>query len=117
MKKQLLLVGLFLGTTISISYGQNQVKNLSEPVPFVVSSNSGLSAQRAKLDAKEKQMKEAAAASRSVMNQLTDEFSVLREAYLKMLSAELQKTTDAQLIAQLQSEVARYNQETGAPKH
>ncbi|WP_343748096.1 hypothetical protein [Fluviicola sp.] len=113
MKRHLLFVGLFLATTVSITYGQNQTKNLSEPVPFVVSSNSGLSAQRAKLDAKENQMKEAATASRAVMNQLNEEFRVLKEEYLKMLSSEMQKTTDSQLLTQLKEEAARYSQTTG----
>lgn len=116
MKRYLLFVGLFLATTVSITYGQNQTKNLSEPVPFAVSANPELSAQRARLDAKENQMKAAVNASRSVMNQLNEEFRVLKEAYLGMLSTELQKTTDSQLITQLKEEMARYNQVAGTPQ-
>lgn len=114
MRKKLLFVALCLMATASFGYGQTQTKTSGKTTGLVVSSDSGLSAQKAKLEAKEKQMKEAANSSRAVMSQLNEEFRVLKEEYLQMLSVELEKTTDSQLIIQLKEEVARYSQTTNS---
>lgn len=114
MRKKLLFVALCLTTTVPFGYGQTQTKTAGKTTSLVVSSNSDLGAQKAKLEAKEQQIKEAANSSRAVMGQLNEEFRVLKEEYLQMLAVELEKTTDSQLIIQLKEEVARYSQTTNS---
>ncbi|MNO02663.1 hypothetical protein D3C81_2231330 [compost metagenome] len=48
------------------------------------------------------------------MGQLNEEFRVLKEEYLQMLSMELEKTKDSQLIIQLKEEIAHYSQTTNS---
>ncbi|WP_300662744.1 hypothetical protein [Fluviicola sp.] len=114
MRKKLLFVALCLMTTVPFGYGQAQTKKSGKTTGLVVSSNSDLSAQKAKLEAKEQQIKEAVNSSRAVVGQLNEEFRILKEEYLQMLSVELEKTTDSQLITQLKEEVARYSQTTNS---
>lgn len=114
MRKKLLFVALCLTATVPFSYGQAQTKNSGKTTTLVVTSNSDLSAQKAKLNAKEQQIKEAANSSRAVIGQLNEEFRVLKEEYLQMLSVELEKTKDSQLIIQLKEEIAHYSQTTNS---
>ncbi|WP_343630985.1 hypothetical protein [Fluviicola sp.] len=114
MKIKLLFTGLCLCSAVSFSYGQSQTQALKESTPIVVSSHPQLNAQRVKLDSKQTEINQAATSSRAHMNQLNEEFRVLKEEYLGMLRVELEKTTETQLKAQLQEEITRYSQVANA---
>ncbi len=114
MKIKLLFTGLCLCSVAHFSYGQTETQALKEPTPIVVSSNPVLNAQRAKLDSKQFEINQAVSSSRAQMNKLTEEFRVLKEEYRRLLSAELEKTTDAQLRTQLQEEMTRYSETTNS---
>jgi hypothetical protein len=109
MKIKLLFTGLCLCTAVHFSYGQTQTIALKESAPLAVSSNPGLSAHRTKLDAKQAEINQAVTSSRAQMSKLNDEFRVLKEEYLRLLSTELEKTTKTQLKTQLQEEITRYS--------
>jgi len=114
MKIKLLFTGLCLCSIAHFSYGQAETKALKEPTPIVVSSNPVLSAQRAKLDSKQTEINQAITSSRAQMNKLNEEFLALKEEYRSLLSAELEKITDAQLRTQLQEEITRYSGTTNS---
>jgi hypothetical protein len=115
MKIKLLFTGLCFCSISYLSYGQTQTLASKEPTPVVVSSNPGLSAQRAKLDSKEAEINQAVTSSRAQMTKLNDEFRALKEEYVRLLSAQLEKTTEAQSKAQLQEEITRYSEVANSP--
>lgn len=117
MKKKLLFIGLCVCSLANFSFGQSQTHVLKEPAPLVVSSNPILTAQRTKLDSKQYEINQAVSSSRAQMNKLNEEFRVLKEEYLGMLSVELEKTTDETLRTQLQGEIARYSEVTNPQTH
>ena len=108
MKIKVLFAGFCFCFTAQFSYGQTETQTLKEPIPVAVSANPVLNAQRAKLDSKQFEINQAVSSSRAQMNKLTEEFRVLKEEYRRLLSAELEKTMDMQLKAQLQEEITRY---------
>ncbi|WP_343630981.1 hypothetical protein [Fluviicola sp.] len=97
-----------------MSYGQTQTHASKEPTPLVVSSNPGLNAQRSKLDSKQAEINQAVTSSRTQMSKLNDEFRILKEEYVRLLQAEMDKATDTQLKAQLQQEITRYSETTNS---
>ncbi|MNK01924.1 hypothetical protein D3C87_197380 [compost metagenome] len=117
MKIKLLFTGLCFCSLSYLSYGQSQTQASKESTPVVVSSHPDLSAQRAKLDSKQAEINQATATSRAQVSKLNDEFRVLKEAYVRLLSTELEKTTDVQLRTQLQGEIARYSQAANPQTH
>ena len=110
MKIKLLFTGLCLCSAVHFSYGQSQTQALKESTLIVVSSHPELNTQRAKIEAKESEI--AAAASRAQVSKLKDELRALKEEYVGLLSAELKKTRETQLKAQLQEEITRYSEVT-----
>lgn len=115
MKIKLLFTGLCLCSVAHFSYGQAaETQALKEPTPIVISSNPVLNAQRAKLDSKQFEINQAVTSSRAQMSKLNEEFRMLKEEYRGLLSAELEKTTDAQLRAQLKEEIALYSETTSS---
>ncbi|MGV3609722.1 MAG: hypothetical protein ACO1N0_02160 [Fluviicola sp.] len=114
MKKKLLFIGLCVCSWANFSYGQSQTNSFKESTPIVVSSHPELSAQRAKLDAKQAEINQAVTSSRAQAAKLNDEFRVLKEEYVRLLKVELEKTTDAQLKTQLQEEITRYSEVTNS---
>lgn len=110
MKIKSLFTGLCVCSLAHFSYGQSQTNSLKESTPIVVSSHPELSAQRAKLDSKQAEINQAP--SRAQVNQLNNEFRVLKEEYVRLLKIESGKTTDAQLRNQLQEEITRYSEVT-----
>lgn len=108
MKKKLLFIGLCVCSLSHVSFGQSQTNSLKESTPIVVSSHPQLSAQRAKLDSKQTEINQAVSTSRAQVSKLNEEFRVLKEEYVRLLKAEFEKTTDAQLRIQLQEEITRY---------
>ncbi len=114
MKIKLLFTGLCLCSVAHFSYGQAETQALKEPTPIVVSSNPILNAQRAKLDSKQYEINRAISTSRAQVSKLNEEFRTLKEEYRGLLSAELEKTADAQLRVQLQEEIARYSEATNS---
>lgn len=110
MKKKLLFIGLCVCSFAGLSYGQSQTTSLKESTPVVVSSHPELSAQRAKLDAKQAEINQAVTSSRAQMSKLNEEFRVLKEEYVRLLKVEWEKATDAQLKTQLQDEMTRYSE-------
>lgn len=108
MKIKLLLTGLCVCSLSYMSYGQSQTQALRESTPVVILSNPDLSAHRAKLDSKQTEINQATSASRAQWNQLNEEFRVLKEEYVHLLSTTLEKTTDASMRTQLQEEITRY---------
>lgn len=115
MKKKLLFIGLCVCSFADLSYGQSQTTSLKESTPIVVSSHPALSAQRAKLDSKQAEINQAVTSSRAQMSKLNEEFRVLKEEYVRLLAAELEKVTEAQLKAQLQEEITRYSEVANSP--
>ncbi|MNK01926.1 hypothetical protein D3C87_197400 [compost metagenome] len=109
MKIKLLFTGLCFCSLSYMGYGQAQTQALKESTPVIISSNPDLKTQFTKLDAKQVEIDQAKTVSRAQMGKLNDEFRVLKEEYVRLLSTELQKTTDAQLKAQLQQEITRYS--------
>jgi hypothetical protein len=114
MNKKLLIIGIFTSSLSYLSYGQSQSQTLKEPTPIVVSSHPALNAQRAKLDSKQTEINQAVSVSRAQVAKLNDEFRVLKEEYIRLLKAELEKTTDLQLRTQLQEEITRYSEVTNS---
>lgn len=110
MRKKLLFIGLCVCAFANPGFGQSQTQVLKEPTTIVVSSNPILNAQRAKLDSKQAEINQATAASRAQFSKLNDEFRVMKEEYLRLLSTELEKTSDVQLRSQLREEMARYSE-------
>lgn len=108
MKKKLLFIGLCVCSLAHVSFGQSQTNSLKQSTPVVVSSHPQLSAQRAKLDSKQTEIDQAVSTSRAQVSKLNDELHVLKEEYVRLLKAEFEKTTDAQLRTQLQEEITRY---------
>ena len=108
MKRKVLFIGFFLCSLAHSSYGQSQTNMLKESTPVVVSSHPELNTQRAKIEAKQSEI--AAAASRAQVSKCNDELHFLKAEYVRLLSAELEKTTEAQLKTQLQEEIARYSE-------
>lgn len=108
MKIKVLFAGLCFCFAAQFSYGQAEVQVLKEPIPIVVSSHPDLNAQRAKLDLKQTEINQAVTSSRAQMSKLNEEFRVLKEEYVRLLSTELGKTTETQMKAQLQEEIIRY---------
>ncbi|WP_294678836.1 hypothetical protein [uncultured Fluviicola sp.] len=115
MKKKLLFIGLCVCSFADLSYGQSQTTSLKESTPIVVSSHPALSAQRAKLDSKQAEINQAVTSSRAQMSKLNEEFRVLKEEYVRLLTAELEKVTEAQLKTQLQEEITRYSEVANSP--
>src|SRR3954452_7934673 len=97
MKIRLLLTGLCFCSISYLSYGQSQTQTLKESTPVVVSSHPDLSAQRAKLDSKQAEINQATSTSRAQVSKLNDEFRVLKEEYVRLLSMEMEKTADASM--------------------
>lgn len=110
MRIKLLFMACCFCSLSYVSYGQNQIQTLKEPTPVVVSSHPDLSAQRAKLDSKQAEINRATSTSRAQVSQLNDEFRVLKEEYVRLLSMELEKTADASLRTQLQEEITRFSE-------
>lgn len=110
MKKKVLFIGICVCSFADFSFGQSQTNTLKESTPIVVSSHPELSAQRAKLDAKQAEMNQAVTSSRAQMSKLNEEFRVLKEEYVRLLKVEWEKTADAQLKTQLQDEMTRYSE-------
>lgn len=114
MKIKVLFAGICFCFVAQFSYGQSQTQVLKESTLIVVSSHPDLNAQRAKLDSKQFEISQAVSSSRAQMNKLNEEFRVLKEEYCRLLSAELEKTTDTQLRTQLQDEIMRYSEATNS---
>jgi hypothetical protein len=110
MKKKVLFIGICVCSLAHVSFGQSQTNSLKQSTPVVVSSHPQLSAQRAKLDSKQAEISQAVSTSRAQVSKLNDEFRVLKEEYIRLLSTELEKTTDAQFRDQLQEEITRYSE-------
>lgn len=108
MKRKVLFIGVCLCSLAHSSYGQSQTNTLKESTPVVVSLHPELSAQRARIE--EKQSEIAIAASRAQVSKCNDELRFLKEEYVRLLSAELEKTTETQLKTQLQEEIMRYSE-------
>lgn len=107
MKKSLLFIGLCLSSFANFSFGQSQVTS-KEPVPAVVLSHPELNTQRAKVEAKQSEI--TVAASRAQVSKCNDELRFLKEEYVRLLSAEFERTTETQLKTQLQEEIVRYSE-------
>lgn len=108
MKIKLLFTGLCLCSLSYVGYGQSQTHALKEPVPVVVSSNPDLNAHRSRVDSKQAEVNQAVSVSRTQSNKLNDELRVLKEEYVRLLSAAMDKTADTSMRAQLQEEITRY---------
>ena len=109
MKIKLLFTGLCFCFAAHYSYGQSQTQALKDPIPIVVSSHPDLNVQRMKLDAKQAEINQAVSSSRAQMSKLNDEFLALKQEYVRLLSAEMEKTAEAELKVQLQEEITRYS--------
>jgi len=107
MRRTLLLCSVCLLTLFSNA--QNQTVATTTITEF---SNPALNSQEIKIKEKENQITAATTSSRAQMNILNEELRALKEEYVKMLSSELEKTTDAQLRIELQEEISRYSAPT-----
>jgi vacuolar-type H+-ATPase subunit I/STV1 len=114
IKKQALLTGFMLSSLTFYSFGQSQTTAPKETIPTVVSSNTSLSAQRAKIEAKQTQISQSISTSRAQMNELNVELNALKEEYLRMLKLELEKTADEKVKEQLQAEITRFSTQNKA---
>lgn len=116
MKIKLLFIGGCVCLFTQLSYGQSQTNLLKEPM-LTTSLPAELNTQRAKLEAKQAEIDHSVATSRGQANKLNDEFSVLKEEYLRLLSIELAETSDVQVKEQLQREITRYTQVANSSTH
>lgn len=110
MRRTLLMCSVCLLTL----FGNAQSQTVTETT-ITEFSNPVLTSQEAKIKEKENQISAAATSSRAQMNVLNEELRTLKEEYVKMLSAELEKTTDAQLRNELQEEISRYSATSNTP--
>ncbi len=116
MKTKLLFIGGCVCLFTQLSYGQSQT-NLLKETTLTASLPVELNTQRAKLEAKQAEIDQSVATSRAQVNKLNDEFSVLKEEYLRLLSIELAETSDVHVKEQLQREITRYTQVANSSTH
>lgn len=116
MKTKLLFIGGCVCLLTQLSYGQSQT-NLLKETTLTASLPVELNTQRAKLEAKQAEIDQSVATSRAQVNKLNDEFRVLKEEYLRLLSIELAETSDVHVKEQLQREITRYTQVANSSTH
>lgn len=107
MTKKFLSFVLSLGAFTFAVNVQSSNQSVSATTIVVESLNPSLHAQRVKIEEKQKEILASANSSKAQALKLNEELRLLKEEYVRMLRAELAKTTDEAVKTELQNEISK----------